>query len=422
MIFEHWYHLEEPEEPAWRRVLRVVSTPPLSDFMIARLLEMLARWMLRLTNSWVVWDLTHSYEMVGLAVIFLLVPGMVSEPIGGVLADRHDRRLLLGLSNLACGVTALVMGLLAATGTMTVLILFALIVVQGGALAFGQSPAKTLVVALVPKHEIATAVSLNAVVFNVAGFVGPAIAGLLIWGTGAAGAYFAACGMCVVYFALLMRVPPVPAEATHGHSGILTQLQAGFAYVISAPLIGYLFLLHMISAGMARPFMEFVPGTVQQLFEGGPREASLVISAVGVGSILGGLWLAGRGTRVGLMDVALGAMPAFAATVIAFAWCGSYVLGIAIAFLFGIGIMVRATATQSLLQLETNPGYRGRVMALHGVTLDVGALTGALIMGAIAQRFGVQIALTVGALLSVAIWLWLKGRLREAYARHNRSD
>lgn len=422
MQLEHWQRQEEPAEAPWRRVLRIVSTRPLADFMLARLMEMLARWMLRLTNSWVVWDLTNDYQMVGWAMICLLIPGMIAEPLGGVLADRHDRRMLLGLGNLACGLTALTMGLLALAGALSVPVLFVLIVLQGAALAFGQAPAKTLVVALVPKHEMASAVSLNATVFNVAGFVGPAIAGLLIWGTGAAGAYLAGAAMCAMFLLLLLRVPNVPAEGGPSHHSITGQLQAGFAYVLQAPLIGYLFLLHMISAGLARPFIEFIPGTVEQLFQGGPREASLIISALGVGSILGGLWLAGRDSRAGLVGVALGAMPAFALTIVAYAWCGTYWLAMLTGFLFGIGIMVRATATQSLLQLETNPGYRGRVMALHGVTLDIGALSGALIMGAVAQWLGVQIALTVGAALSVAIWWWLKGRLRDAYEKHARPD
>lgn len=422
MILEHWQQEDEPAERPWRRVVRIVSTPPLRDFMLARLMEMLARWMLRLTNSWVVWELTRDYEMVAWAAICLLLPGMLAEPLGGVLADRYDKRLLLGFGNAMAGLTALASGVLAAAGLMNVPMLFALIIVQGAALSFGQAPAKTLVVAFVPKHEIAAAVSLNATVFNVAQFVGPAVAGFLIWGTGSAGAYFAATAMAIAFVLLLLRVPSVPADDPHGHHSIIGQLQAGFAYVLQAPLIGYLFILHMISASLARPFIEFIPGTVEQLFGGGPREASLIISALGVGSILGGLWLAGRDSRAGLLGVALGAMPAFAATIVAYAWCGTYALALLFAFLFGLGIMIRATATQSVLQLETNPGYRGRVMALHGVTLDIGAFSGALIMGKIAQQFGVQVALTVGACLTVAIWFWLKGRLRAAYEKHERPN
>ena len=104
---------EEAVETSWQRVLRVASTQPLRDYIFARLLDMIGRWMLRFTNGWLVWDLTKDWSMVSWALLCLLLPGLVMEPVGGVVADRYDRRTVLGgTSVVAAGVTGMI-GLLA---------------------------------------------------------------------------------------------------------------------------------------------------------------------------------------------------------------------------------------------------------------------------------------------------------------------
>lgn len=418
-VIDYWQELDEPEEPAWRRVARVAATPPLRDYIAARLIDMVGRWMLRFTNSLVVWELTRDYHMVALTVVAQLLPGLIFELVGGVMADRMDRRHVLMVSNVVGAAGTLALAVLAFTGLLTTALMFSLLLVQGAVHAFSHSASKTIVTQFVPKTQLATAVSLNAVVFNVAGFFGPALAGIVYAGFGAPASYLC-CVVCAMTFVYMLRgVPPMPPEAgANAHQSILKGLQAALAYVLAARFVGLLFVLHMACAALARPFLDFVPGHVEQVLSGGPDQVAKIMSAVGVGSVFGGLWVASRTTRRELIAVALGAMPAFCLAMVAFAWCQAFWLSLVFAFLVGFGIITRGSATQSLLQLETNPGYRGRVVALYGVTMDVGALVGAFLIGKLAALLGISMSLTISILLALAIWLWLRDRLPRAGREH----
>ena len=180
-------------------------------------------------------------------------------------------------------------------------------------------------------------------------------------------------------------------------------------------LLMLLFVMHIASIALSRPFVEFVPAIVHHAFNGGVRETGYLLSAFGLGSIAGGLWLAGcDANRRRLAAVALGAMPAFAAALLGVALSTSLPLTLAFTFVAGFGMITRGGAIQSLLQLETHPAYRGRVMALHGVSFEFGCIVGAISIGHIARAASLPLALSVCVLLLLAVWVAIKGPLAQA--------
>ena len=422
ITYDFWRGAEEPLERAWQRVARIALTPPLSSYIGARVLEMTSKWMFRVTTPMVVWQLTHDERMIANALVCLLLPGLVMELVGGIVADRYDRRAVMVLSclgSLACNV---VIAGLALAGLLTIPLLLMLTAVYGAVNAISHASSKTIVTAFVRKEDLSTAVSLNTVVFNVAAFIGPALAAGLIYGLGNAAAYIASALFTLVFVVLLLRIPAPPLEADAQHMGFVRALRDGFVHVLTVRLLLLLFIMHIGSIALARPFIVFVPAIVHHAVSGGVRETGYVLSSFGAGSIVGGLWLAGcDANRKRLAALALGAMPAFALALLGVALSTSLPLMLLFTFAAGFGMITRGGSIQSLLQLESHPAYRGRVMALHGVTFEFGCIVGALCIGQIARAASLPIALSVCVLLLLALWLAIKGPLVEAAARQDGS-
>ena len=417
ITYDFWRGADEPREQAWQRVVRIALTPPLSSYIGARVLEMTSKWMFRVTTPMVVWQLTHDERMIANALVCLLLPGLVMELVGGIVADRYDRRVVMVVSCLGSFVCNLTIALLALAGLLTIPVLLVLTAFYGGINAMSQASSKTIVTAYVRKEDLATAVSLNTVVFNLAAFIGPVVAAGLIFSFGNAAAYFASALLTLVFIVLLLRIPPPVRESESQHVGFVTALRDGFQHVITQRLLLFLFLMHVGSIALSRPFVEFVPAIAHHALGGGVRETGYLLSAFGVGSIIGGLWLAGcDANRKRLAGVALGAMPLFAAALLGITLATSLWLMMLFSAMAGFGMITRGGAIQSLLQLESHPAYRGRVMALHGVTFEFGCIVGALSIGQLAKATTLPMALSLCVFLLVALWLALKGPLADAAA------
>lgn len=415
ITYDFWRVADEPAEAGWKRVLRIAMTPPLRDYIFARVLEMTSKWMFRVTTPMVVWQLSHDERMLAAALVALLLPGLVMELVGGIFADRYDRQKIMTVSCWASLGCNLVIAWFAMAGWLTLPWLLGMTVVYGAVNSVAQAASKTIVTAYVRKEDLATAVSLNTVVFNVAGFVGPALAAGIMYALGAAAAYLACAAFTLAFVILLSRIPAPAHDRGSHHQSFLTALRDGFVHILSVRLLAYVFILHIGSIALSRPFVEFVPAIVHHAFNGGVKEAGIMLSAFGLGSICGGLWLAGsEANRVRLTTVALGAMPVFAASLIGILLSPN--LGVASVFSFfaGIGMITRGGAIQSIIQLESEPAYRGRVVALHGVTFEIGCITGALAIGQLARGASLHIALGLCVALLMVLWMFIRGPLMAA--------
>lgn len=417
ITYDFWHAADEPAEAGWRRVTRIALTPPLRDYIFARVLEMTSKWMFRVTTPLVVWQLTHDARMLAVALACLLLPGLVMELVGGIFADRYDRQKIMTVSCLGSLATNVVIAIFALMGALTLPWLLGLTIVYGAVNALAQAASKTIVTAYVRREDLATAVSLNTVVFNVAGFIGPAIAAGLMYSLGPAGAYLSCAALTGVFVLLLARIPAPRQETSSHHASFLSALRDGFAHILAVRLLSYIFLLHIGSIALARPFVEFVPAIVHNAFGGGVKEAGVMLSAFGLGSIIGGLWLASSGTsRTRLTAIALGAMPVFAGALIGIVLSPALWVAALFSMVAGFGMITRGGAIQSVIQLESHPAYRGRVIALHGVSFEIGCIAGAMFIGQFATWMGLSAALGICVGLLLVLWLVVRKPLQQAAA------
>ncbi len=409
--------MPNPALVRFAHVRSVVASRPLGDYLAGRFLAMVGAWMFRITIGWVVWDSTESPSLLGAATAALLAPQTILAPFAGVIADRRDRKRVLQLTNAANGIIKCVTGVLALSGLLSLEVLFGCIVLASAADALDQASAKTTVASLVADDDVTTAISINSVLFNLAGFVGPAVAGGVIALTAPWLAFVLSGTLSLLFVASLRRVPALPPEPTTTKTGFLADIAAAARYVVAAPLIRWIFLLHVASATLARPFMDFIPGIVGSLFDGGAFEVAMMTSAVGLGAVGGGLWLAQRDNAGGVLPVVLGAFVSLSLVLVACAWSPYFWLAVVLAAIAGFGMIVRAAGLQTLLQTEADKPMRGRVMAFYGMVLNGGAILGAMAIGFLGEHFGLSLALTTSVSAAMVVFLLVRGPLTRAAPR-----
>jgi MFS family permease len=375
-------------------------------------------WMQRIAIGWLTWQLTGSGFWLGIVSFADFFPVVVVGPIAGAAADRWDRLKVVKISQALSLLQATVLFWLTATGRITIELLVALTAFQGVVVAFNQPARLVLVPSLVPHADLATAVAINSVVFNLARFIGPACAGPLIVWSGVSGAFAANALSYLPFLAVLASIRiNVTEEIPSKRSNMIADLKEGIHYTASHPAIATLFVL-LTALGMGgRPLSDLLPGIVAKVFHSGAGSLSLLASSMGGGAILGGLWLGQRAhssdlTRVAVGSSALGAIAIIVAIATDAIWVAVPAVAVA-----GFSMSSAGIAIQSLIQLASDRPMRGRVMGLYGLIFRGAPAIGALSAGAASAYFGLRPPIIVGALLlfSVSLWTFL-GRQRVAAA------
>lgn len=354
-------------------------------------------WMQRMAQDWLVLtQLTHhSASAVGVVMALQFGPQLLLLPWTGFAADHYNQRRLLIATQAALGLFALILGCLTVAGIVQLWEVNILAFLQGCAAAFDAPVRQTFVAELVGDEDLPNAVALNSTSFNAARMVGPAVAGLTIAaiGTGWAfvinGASFAAVLISLTRLRVCELRPNARAVRAKG------SFFEGFRYVSARPDLKAILVMLFLIGTFGLNFPIFTSTMAVGVFHTDARGFGLLSSIMAVGTMSGALIAAGR-DKVGFGSLLLGT-GVFAIGCVLGAVAPSYWLFAGALIVIGIAALTFTNATNSLMQLSTEPSMRGRVMALRiGIALG-GTPIGAPIVGWVADRFGPRWALAVGA-------------------------
>ena len=384
-------------------VRRVFSNRNFAIYAAGNSISLVGLWVQRLAVGWLAWDLTHSGFWLGAVAFADLFPVMAIGLFGGVLADRYDRRTILMAGQCLVLLQALVLFGLTAAGRIEIASLFALSLVQGIVVAVIQPARLSLVPGLVRDADLGGAVAISAVIFNIARFLGPAIAGVLITVSGVAAAFaFNAVSYLALIVALLwLDLPPTPVRAGR-RQGVFAAVGGGLAYAVRHPAIAPVLVLMTLASLLARPAFELLPGFADAVFARGPGGLAVLTSSVGLGALSAGLWLAQRGSASGFAAIALAAGGGAGASVAVFAAASSLWIGAPALAAAGFCVAVLGICTQTLIQTGVADEMRGRVLSIWGMLLRGTPAVGALAMGALSELAGLQLPVLAGSLACVA--------------------
>jgi MFS family permease len=382
-------------------------------------------WMQIVAQNWLVLSLTNSPFYLGLDAFLQQLPIILFTLIGGVLADRRDRRRTLLASQYVQMATSGTLAVLMYLQVVEVWHILVLSFVTGIAQAFGGPAYQSLIPSLVDKKDLPNAVALNSIQFNVARVIGPLLFGATLaafsrWGyseSQAMNACFALNAMSflvVIYTLLLLHVKHIPAQTT---GGMRDQLWSGLQYVKAHGSLVALIVLAAATTFLGFAVLTFLPLFARSVFQEGAGTYSHLMAFSGAGSIVGALivaWL-GKFPRMGL--TALVTQAIYGMLIILFAASRILWLSDMLLFLTGAALMIVFSTVTSLVQLLAPNEMRGRVMSIYMLAFRGGMPLGSLVSGYLATLMPAPLVLGLnGALLTlVAIYFLMRSHgVREA--------
>jgi MFS family permease len=365
-------------------------------------------WMHRIGVAWLAWELTRSAAWVGLIAFADLAPAVVVSPIAGAIADRVDRVRLTMASQGVVAIEAATVATLAATGNISIGLLFALEMVSGTAACFAQPARQTLIPALVAREDLPAAVAANSLLFNVARFVGPGLAGPVIAAWGVAPAILCnAIGQGFATFS--MPWLRIEAEQRRGHpatTSLLAETLEGFRYTARHPGLGPIIAFSALSSFLLRGVQEILPPFVERLFGRGAESLAMLTASFAVGALIAGVTVASRGRLVGTTRIAVLAILAQTIATAAFVATGHFAFALLCGAAIGASASAHGISVQVLAQTSAAPAMRGRIMSLWALVTRACPALGALVLGLAGEALGLRLPTLVAAALALGVFAW----------------
>jgi MFS family permease len=389
-------------------------------YTVGSTISLIGLWVQRLAVGWLVWQLTKSGVWLGAVSLAEFLPTVVVTPLAGVISDRVDRRRMTMTTQGLSGVQAGVLWALAIAGLATPVAVVALVFVGGVLSALNQSSRVALVPMMVPREQMTTAIALTAVIFNLARFVGPAVAGSIIAGMGIGWAFFVnAVSYVPLIYALGRLDLPDAAPRRRTEKRFFHDLIDGVRYTLGHEAISTLIASIAVGAVLTRAAVELLPGFVDAVYHRGPGGLAIFTSAMGIGAMAGGLLLAGRRHVFGLADLVFGTVLLNGAAVAAFASLGAaatppFLLAAALLGVSGFCNVASGTGSQTLVQTAVDEDMRGRVLSLWLVVNRGGPALGAILFGWASERLGFGWPTVIGGTATTLAAAWVlrrRGRL-----------
>lgn len=365
-------------------------------------------WMQNLAQSWLVYELTKSAWYLGLDAFLGQIPIFLLSMFGGVVADRKDRRLILVCSQIVQMSCAITLATLAWLGIVQVWHVLLLSFTTGIAQAFGGPAYQAMIPSLVKKEDLQNAIALNSIQFNVARVIGPTIGGLTLHNLGAAWCFsLNALSFLAVIFTLLNVAPRPPAMTAK--EPVLESMKAGLRFVrdhgVMLGLVALAFLMTLLGV----PIMTFLPVFADSVFHLGKEAYSEMLIVSGVGSVMGGVFVAATShiQRKGLLSlISLAALGLF---IFGFAISTNFYVACLMLFLGGAALIACFGLVSSLVQTQVEDVMRGRVMSIYNVAFRGGMPIGAFVAGRMIESHSApEVLATNGILLvvtSAAFWM-----------------
>ena len=360
-----------------------------------------------LAQSLLVYDLSHhSAFMLGLDAFLGGIPIFLFSLVGGVLADRIDRRYLLLGSQYTQMASAAILTVLVATHGVQVWHVLCLSFLSGFAQAFGGPAYQALVPMLVDREDLSNAIALQSIQFNVARMVGPMLGGLALAKLGNTWCFGLNAVSFLAPIVSLTVIRPRFLPQKTGKS-ILDDMKLGIAFVRKQTAMEALIVLAFLMTALGIPLMTFLPVYARDVFaDAGGAKLTIFLSCSGAGSIIGALAVAGLGNirRKGM--VALATLTLLGLWIAIFAVSTAFLLSCAILFLAGASLMVVFAMVNSLVQLITTHEMRGRVMSVYNVAFRGGMPMGSLLTGRLVHMYSAPPVLAANGLLLMCVALY----------------
>jgi MFS family permease len=391
-------------------------------FIAGQLVSLIGTWMQTTAQLWLVYRLTGSAALLGVFGFANQIPMLVLASVGGYVGDRYSRHRGVMATQTFSMLLAFLLAGLTLTNVVHVWHLIAITLLVGIVNAFDVPIRQAFFVQMVGKEDLPNAIALNSSIFNGARVVGPAIAGFAIAWVGEGWCFFLnGLSFLAVIFAL-MAMKIEPQERKDSGESPLQNLLQGFRFAMKdRPIRSTLLLISMLSV-FGLQYSVFMPIFAEDVLHSGARGLGFLMSAAGVGAVLGALQFAARTAYKGLAKWIAAMSVICSVCLLIFSQSKSFSLSIVVLFIVGFAATSQMAATNTTVQNRSPDALRGRLMAVYATMFMGVQPIGALLAGGIAKRLGAPVTLAIfGAIcllgsLIFAAWVLIRVRPGEQAA------
>lgn len=370
-------------------------------FFTGQLISLIGTWMDTVAEAWLVYRLSHSPLLLGVAAFASQIPVFLLAPIGGLIADRYDRRKILIWTQGLSMVQAMALAILTLTHVVTIWHVILLAAGLGIVNAIDMPTRQAFVVDMVSRDDLMNAIALNSSMFNGARVIGPAVAGLVVAAIGEGWCFFANAVSYIAVLAGLWMVTTTPRQRSPEAASAWSQIKEGFGFVLhEKPVRALLSLLAVVSLfGMS--YSVLMPVFADDILHAGPRGLGLLMGSAGIGALCGAISLALKREVKGLGRWIMLGASGFGVALIVFGQSRMTWLSCVVLLGAGYAMMVQMSSSNTLIQSMVPNHLRGRVMSLYTATFMGMAPLGALLSGTLAQHVGVRYTVAIGGVACI---------------------
>lgn len=383
------------------RVFKSFDYPDFRRMWLGACTSTIGTWMQSTAQAWLVYDLSKKAFYLGLDTFLAQAPILLFSLVGGVIADRMDRRKVLLGSQYVQMATAFILTVLVFFNVVQVWHILCLSFIVGCAQAFGGPAYQALLPTLVGKEDIPNAIAMNSIQFNLARIIGPTIGGIALQNWGAAWC-FGLNGLsflAVIFSLYLIKTRFIPARSTEP---ILDSMGKGIVFIRQKPGMNSLIFLAFFMTMLGIPLLTFLPVFAKEVLSKGVSAYTLLLVCSGAGSVMGGLIVAAYGKIRGQGRTALMVLVVMGALMIAFSLSRLLPISCVIIFFSGASMMISMSMVSSLVQAVASDEMRGRVMSVYNVAFRGGMPVGSIILGGLIPIFSAPTILAcTGGLLAL---------------------
>ncbi|HEV2208828.1 MAG TPA: MFS transporter [Verrucomicrobiae bacterium] len=402
----------------WRDTFASLRHRNFRLFFGGQLISLIGTWMQNTAQGWLVYELTHSKVLLGVVAAVGSTPMMLFSIWGGSVADRHSKRRIVLCTQTAMMLFAFVFAALVWTGRIRPWQILVLAALGGLAMAFDMPARQAFMVEMTSREDLINAISLNSSIVNGARVIGPSVAGLLMAKVSMAACFFlnGLSFVAVITSLWLMRLPRfIPPQRV---SSAWAHATEGFAYVWKSRRMRTILILFAVVGIFGWSYSVLMPAFASDVLQVGQAQYGVLLSANGIGALLGALTVATVGKRANRRFLVLGGLWVFAVMLLLLALIRNYYLALACLGVGGWGMLLFFSTINTLLQTNASDEMRGRVMGIWALIFGGMTPLGGLEAGTLAHYFGVRFAMALGAVVCAlaALVVWAVVRKRDAAA------
>lgn len=371
-------------------------------FFYGQSVSLIGTWMQRIAVPWLVYKMTGSAMLLGISGFAGQIPSLFLSPFAGVITDRWNRYNVLLWSQVLSMVHAFLLAWLVLSGNILIWQIILLSFIIGCINTFEVPARHAFVIDMVEKKEdLGNAIALNSLMFNGARLIGPSIAGVLLAAAGE-GICFLINGfsfMFVIISLVLMKLDKKEPELRN--TDIRIELKEGFRYTFGFLPIRHLILLLGLVNILVMFYATLMPVFAKETLGGDSHTYGFLMGSAGFGALLGALFLASRETVLKLGRLVPAAVIVFGSSLVILSFSRSFSLSLIVMIFVGMGLMLQAASSNTILQTITDDDKRGRVMSFYTMAVMGTSPFGSLLAGWLAKSIGTPYTILTGGAISV---------------------